>query len=108
MAKLGDMIGRGLLAARPAAGTEGRLYEATDAVPPTVYRDNGASWDTYATVGAATVAVSALTTADVTLTHVLAPDGAGGVTTRAEAGGGSGGTPATNAAALIYAYLSFR
>lgn len=138
MAKLSDLIDLGLLAARPAAGIAGRLYQATDAAPPTVYRDNGVSWDVWATQTAGfdiedsttatvtttlvlrpdgaggvhwvapAVPVSGITTADVTLTHVLAPDGAGGVTTRAEAGGGSGGTPATNAAALIYAYLSFR
>jgi hypothetical protein len=138
MAKLADLIDLGLLAARPAAGMPGRLYQATDDTPPTVYRDNGVSWDVWATNASAAdildfatsemttslvlrpdgaggvhwvapaVPVSGITTADMTTTHVLAPDGAGGVTTRAEAGGGGGGTPATNAAALIYAYLSFR
>jgi hypothetical protein len=55
MTTLAAVIGRDVLANRPAAGVAGRLYEATDTTPPTVYRDNGASWDTYATAGAATV-----------------------------------------------------
>ncbi len=36
---------RGTMAARPAAGTEGRFYASTDETPNTLYRDNGASWD---------------------------------------------------------------
>lgn len=39
----------GLLAARPAAGSRGRLYYATDTA--LLYRDNGASWDQYAPAG---------------------------------------------------------
>jgi hypothetical protein len=55
MAKLPDLFGRGVLASRPAAGIAGRHYFATDATPPTTYRDNGSSWDSEATAGAATV-----------------------------------------------------
>lgn len=43
MAVLGDIIGRGVAASRPAAGTEGRLYYSTDT--GVLERDNGASWD---------------------------------------------------------------
>ncbi len=43
MAKLGDVIDYGLLSARPAAGIEGRLFQATDT--GILYRDNGATWD---------------------------------------------------------------
>jgi len=44
MATLGSVIGRGTLAARPAAASAGRLYFATDG-SGTLYRDNGSSWD---------------------------------------------------------------
>lgn len=40
---LGDVIGRGVLASRPAAAVAGRLYYATDVT--TLYRDNGTTWD---------------------------------------------------------------
>jgi hypothetical protein len=40
---LADANGYGLLAARPAASTEGFLYYATD--NETLYRDNGSTWD---------------------------------------------------------------
>lgn len=43
MAVLADIIGRGLAASRPAAGTEGRLYYSTDTA--ILERDNGSSWD---------------------------------------------------------------
>jgi hypothetical protein len=43
MAILGDVIGRGTLAARPAAGTAGRLYYVTD--DTTLYRDSGSAWE---------------------------------------------------------------
>lgn len=38
------VIMAGTLAARPAAGTSGRLYLATDTNGGTLYRDNGSSW----------------------------------------------------------------
>jgi len=44
MATLGSVIGRGTLAARPAAASAGRLWFATDG-SGTLYRDNGSSWD---------------------------------------------------------------
>jgi hypothetical protein len=109
MAKLADLIDLGLLVDRPSAGIAGRLFQATDDVPATVYRDNGVSWDIWATASTGVSAAEDLTTAELDDTLVLAPDGVGGVEWRAEAGGGGGGgTPATNAAALIYAYLNFR
>lgn len=43
MAKLSDVIARGLLSARPAAATAGELYFATD--EGKLYRDNGSTWD---------------------------------------------------------------
>jgi hypothetical protein len=43
MVVLADIIGRGLAASRPAAGTEGRLYYSTDTA--VLERDNGSSWD---------------------------------------------------------------
>lgn len=38
------MFGQGTLASRPAFGTTGRLYMATDLTPKTLYYDDGASW----------------------------------------------------------------
>ena len=51
MTKLEEVIQRGTIGARPAATAVpvSTLYEATDDTPPTVYRSNGATWDTYAT-----------------------------------------------------------
>lgn len=40
---LGDAIGYGVAASRPAAGIEGRLYYATDT--EVISRDNGTTWD---------------------------------------------------------------
>jgi hypothetical protein len=48
MSTLGSVIGRGLLSARAAAASAGRLYFATDS-PGTMYRDNGSSWDSVET-----------------------------------------------------------
>lgn len=42
---LGALYGQGLLAARPAAGTAGRLYFATD-TPTLIYYDTGSAWVT--------------------------------------------------------------
>lgn len=39
------VIMSGVAASRPAAGTAGRLYFATDTGGGTLYRDNGSSWD---------------------------------------------------------------
>ena len=52
MTSLAVLIGRGLLSARPAAGTPGSLYYATDTA--TLYRDNGASWDSVEGAGGLT------------------------------------------------------
>lgn len=43
MVALADIIGQGVAASRPAAGTEGRLYYSTDT--DVLERDNGVSWD---------------------------------------------------------------
>lgn len=43
MPNLPTVVGRGTLAARPAAGTAGRLYYVTD--DSTLYRDNGSAWE---------------------------------------------------------------
>jgi hypothetical protein len=43
MVALGDIISRGLAAARPAAGTEGRLYYSTDT--GILERDSGSAWE---------------------------------------------------------------
>jgi hypothetical protein len=48
MAIFSDLVGRGVLASRPSAGELGRLYIATDDTPPTMYRDNGTTWDAVA------------------------------------------------------------
>lgn len=45
MAILSAVISRGTFASRPAAGSAGRLYYATD--NGYIYRDNGSSWDLY-------------------------------------------------------------
>jgi hypothetical protein len=50
MGVLSSVIGRGTLAARPAAARAGRLYFATDG-SGTMYRDNGSSWDSVETSG---------------------------------------------------------
>jgi hypothetical protein len=47
---LSDMIGRGLISARPAPGIAGRLYYSTDA--NTLERDNGSAWQTVEGVAA--------------------------------------------------------
>lgn len=51
MSKLQDIIEYGVIASRPAAGTPGRLYGSSDESPPTLYRDNGSSWDQVADLG---------------------------------------------------------
>jgi hypothetical protein len=51
VAKLGEVILRGAVGDRPAAGTEGRLYISTD--EDVLYRDNGSSWDAVVTNGGA-------------------------------------------------------
>lgn len=94
MALLSNIIGRGTLAARPAAGTAGSLYYATDG--PALYRDNGTTWD------ALTLASSGLTVEEVdgsptdnAVTKIVFPNGTlsitGHVATYTPAGGGGGG-----------------
>ena len=45
MALLSSVIGRGVVASRPAAGSAGTLYYATDVAGGQLQRDNGSSWD---------------------------------------------------------------
>ena len=45
MAILSTVIGRGVVASRPAAGSTGALYYATDVSGGQLQRDNGATWD---------------------------------------------------------------
>ena len=52
MSILANVIGRGVLASRPAAGSPGRVYFITDGTPG-LYRDNGSSWDSIGESGAA-------------------------------------------------------
>lgn len=49
MALLSTIIGRGLLSARPAAGTAGALYFATDT--GITYRDSGSAWVAFSVPG---------------------------------------------------------
>lgn len=75
---LGNVIGYGLLSARPAASTAGQLYYATD--NSTLYRDNGSTWDSLAVGGGG--ALNDLTDVDTTgvaAGNVLVYDGAGWV-----------------------------
>lgn len=51
MSALSTVLGRGTLAARPAAGNTGRQYTVTDS--GTTYRDNGSSWDITSPLGVA-------------------------------------------------------
>lgn len=114
MSILASVIGRGVLASRPAAGSTGRLYEATDTTPPTVYRDNGSSWDAYATIGVspdqalltyvdyvvagapASPAAGNLRLYAKTGGHMAQKDSAGVETLLDAAGGGGGGGSGTS------------
>lgn len=49
MAVLSTIIGRGPIGSRPAAGTEGSLYYATD--EGILYRDSGSAWEAYGFTG---------------------------------------------------------
>lgn len=40
-----------VIASRPAAGNEGYLFASSDESPPTLYRDNGSTWDDIADLG---------------------------------------------------------
>lgn len=51
MAKLADVLMRGLAAGRPAAGVEGRIYYSTDT--GALERDSGAAWESIAPSGSA-------------------------------------------------------
>lgn len=100
MTLLGTVIGRGTLAARPAAASAGRLYFATDG-SGTMYRDNGASWDSVET---AATGVSVTTKGDLqgystvaaripvgTNGQVLTADSAEALGVKWAAGGGGSG-----------------
>lgn len=103
MTTLGTVIGRGVLASRPAAGTAGALYYATDTL--VMYRDNGSSWDVVAASNPMTTAgdiiiggSSGLPTrlaAGSTSGHVLTSNGSGVAPSWQAAAGGGGGAPTT-------------
>lgn len=79
MSVLSAVIGRGVLASRPAAGSPGRVFFVTDGTPG-LFRDNGSSWDSIGESGAT------VTWADLDDDHDLHDHtGVPGV------GGGSGG-----------------
>lgn len=89
---LNAVLATGDHASRPAANAVGGggLYSCTD--HDLIYQTDGSSWTTWATLGAAAVTdIVDIPTAEMDDTLVLAPDGAGGVEFRAEAGGGGGG-----------------
>lgn len=77
MALLSEVIASGLLTDRPAAGTAGRLYYATDG--PALYRDNGTTWADLSLSGGMT---NPMTTADDVIIG-----GASGAATRLAKGG---------------------
>lgn len=58
MSTLAEVIGRGLAASRPAAGTEGRLYFSTDT--DVLERDNGTTWESVEGGGGGSGQVSTL------------------------------------------------
>jgi hypothetical protein len=60
MATLSSVIGRGVVASRPAAGTTGQLYYATDVSGGQLQRDNGSTWDSIE-FGGASGAVTQIT-----------------------------------------------
>lgn len=90
MSNLTDLIGYGVAASRPTAGTPGRLYYATDT--DTMSRDNGSTWDDLPM--ASTPALDDLT--DVMITSVADGDvltydsGTSAWINQAPSGGGSG------------------
>ena len=100
-------------ASRPSAGDvpQGTLYPCTD--HDLIYQSDGVSaWTTWATQGASLADILDIPTAETDDTLVLAPDGAGGVEFRAEAGGvGSaltlpeGSAPSTPASGYGVAYF---
>jgi hypothetical protein len=75
-------------ASRPAAGdvAKGCLYSCTTSGHP-IYQSDGSSWSTWRS-SASVADILDLPTAEMDDSLVLAPDGAGGVEFRAEAGGG--------------------
>lgn len=97
MTALATAIGRGTLAARPAAGSPGRVYYVTDGTP-TLYRDNGSSWDSIGETGTAltvqdegTPLATAADTLNFTGAGVTASGTTGTKTINIPGGGGSSG-----------------
>lgn len=94
MTTFATLIGRGLLSARPAAGTPGALYYATDT--STMYRDNGTSWDNVEGAGAALTvdevdgSPSVANVTHITFSNGTVTDNTGGHVTVTNSGGGSG------------------
>lgn len=61
---LGAIYGKGLIAARPAAGVIGRFYWSTD--EDILYFDDGAAWNSVGHVGAGSIGTTELADASVT------------------------------------------
>lgn len=88
--RFADHILTGVHASRPTATTvpAGTLYSCT--THSLVYQSDGATWSTWATLGASISDITTLPTAETDTSLVLAPDGVGGVEFRAETGGSPG------------------
>lgn len=84
------ILAGGAHASRPGAGavSVGSLWACTD--HPLIYQSDGSTWATWAVLGSAIADVLDLPTAEMNAALVMAPDGAGGLQFRAEAGGGGG------------------
>lgn len=68
MTAIGSIIGRGVDASKPSAGTAGRLYYSTDVSGGQLQRDNGSSWDSVEGAAGALTTSSAYLATDVTMT----------------------------------------
>jgi hypothetical protein len=69
MTTLSTVIAAGTLAARPAAGINGRIYFANDT--KRLYRDNGAAWDDVTRTAAANLAAAPSAPGNFQLAHGL-------------------------------------
>lgn len=73
----GVQYGQGTLAARPAAGTQGRIYLATDQAPPQLYFDTGSAWNQIGALAAGAVGTTETADASITLAK-MAPNSVDG------------------------------
>jgi len=103
-AVLSDLIGRGLLADRPAAEIAGRLYYATD--QSTLYRDNGAAWQSVE-AAASTDEHAKVSSNDTTAGYLHGKLVAGGGITLTENNDGANETLTIAAVATVGRYRQF-